>query len=176
MCPAWLRFEKNQCLIAPHWQLPCLPLTIITLLSLVTLYLEFSKTNDIMFQIVNHRKKLQTLRSPPGPLCSLILVTLSTLCLELFSVCSQLSKCFLCVCWKWLPLNRKSSYVFYICPKLSLIFLLQGSIDSPLGTLLSPNSSHSSGNTGLGGRGFVVLAPHWPFPTLLFLSNQKSRF
>ena len=73
-----------------------------------------------MFQIVNHHKKLQTLRSPPGPLCSLILVTLSTLCLELFSVCSQLSKCFLCVWSKWLPQNRKSSYVFYICPKLFL--------------------------------------------------------
>lgn len=40
-----------------------------------------------------------------------------TVCLELFSVCSQLSKCFLCVCWKWLPISRKSSY---LCPKLFL--------------------------------------------------------
>lgn len=81
-----------------------------------------------MFQIVNHHKKLQTLRSPPGPLCSLILVTLSTLCLELFSVCSQLSKCFLCVWSKWLPKNRKSSCFLHLSQAFPLSFYSKGTL------------------------------------------------
>ena len=154
-------FEKNQRLTAPHWQLPCLPPTIITLLSLVTLYLEFSKTNDIMFQMFN--------------LCSLILVTLSTLFRTLFCLFSTFQMLPLCLLEFMAHKQKKLLRFLSLFQAFPLPFYSKGTLTFHWGPCFPLKSSHSSGNTGLEGRGFVVLAPHWPLPTLLFLSNQKCK-